>query len=116
MTRYIGLWHGGPSYSEGYWATDAEVFESLAHALHVLRIRATGRRVSMAPRVAEWSDSGVAYAGAVSDSLTPAADGSSLLLAPVATASLESLEADGPYACSHLLEVGPRGGVKVTRL
>ena len=114
--QYIGLWHGGHSYSEGYWATDAESFDSLDHAKHVMRVRWLGVRAPRV-RVVDWADDGTPTIGAVSDSLTPAVDDSAyLLLAPMTSAHLDALETDGPYACSHIVEISARGVPRVTRL
>ena len=113
--QYIGLWHGGSSYSEGYWATDAESFISLAHAKDVMRARWRGCR-AYGVRVVEW-DGNDPREGNESDSLTPAVDDtSSLLLAPMTSAHLDALETDGPYACSHMVEISARGVPRVTRL
>lgn len=124
---YVGLWSGGDGYSAGEWATDAEIFTSLEHARVVMADRyrlGYVLRGANVPHVAEWRESphgehqAYAVAGESGHNLmAPAvAMNSTLLLAPRDRAPLESLETDGPYACTHLLEVGPRGGVKTTRL
>lgn len=122
--EYVGLWQGGPGYSQGEWATDAEVFDSLQHAKAVLAGRYARGSLwpQTVPHVAEWREApgGESYAvkGAQGHNLMcPAvAEGSSILLARRDRTGLTALEVDGPHACTYLLEIGPRGGVKVTRL
>lgn len=116
--QYVGLWHGGDSYSMGEWATDAEVFESLNHAREVVLAR--HRNLSWMARsthAAEWNPGGSARQGNLLDSLaTPAVEGSALWLVPASVANLSALESDGAYACSHQLTIGPRGGVVTHKL
>lgn len=116
MGKYVGLWHGGSSYSFGYWATDAEVFASLEHARDVFECRY--RNISHMARpthAAEWDDDGSAYVGNELPQLaTPCVEGEpNLILAPLERAELFALEKDGYYAATHVIELGPRGGVRL---
>ena len=117
---YIGLWYGGTGYAEGYWAKDLEIFETLEHAKDVLRARKElgYTPISDGTFKVDWDDEGQPYRGEKGLNLdTPAVDESSnILLAPLNGSTLEALEQDGYYACSHLVEFGTRGGVKVTAL
>lgn len=116
---YVGLWYGGSGYAYGSWADDSEVFETLEHAKDVLRARRELGYTPLSEMTFEvaW-DEGHPYRGAKGLNLdTPAVDDTSfILLAPLNGSTLEALEVDGYYACSHLVEFGTRGGVKVTAL
>jgi len=124
MAKYVGLWNGGASYGAGEWALDAEAFTSLDHAEAVLRQRYLNGHTwsGDTPHVIDWTedpDDGAvrAVVGVKGDNLTcPAvSEGSSIILARM-PAELSALEIDGVYAASYILEIGPRGGVKRTRL
>ena len=118
MHKYVALWNGGPSYSEGEWATDAFFVSSLEEAASILQSTYFGRM----PRAVavEWDDiTGQPREDARTlDSVgTPGVQRPSILLALVNPPHemLSALECDGPYACDYLLERGPRGGISVTR-
>lgn len=126
MTEYVGIWNGGAEYRESEWAIDAEIFTSLDQAAAVLADRyALGYVLSPRniPKVAEWDTSPYgpttfARAGHENHNLIApcVAMGSTILLADRTRTNLETLETDGPYACTHRLEIGPRGGVRITKL
>lgn len=114
--KYVGLWYGGSSYSLGEWATDAEVFTSLDHARNVFECRY--RNVSHLARpthAAEWDDNGNAYAGNELPRLaTPCVEGEpNLILTPLNSAELFALESNSYYAATHVIELGPRKGVRL---
>lgn len=103
--RYLGMWHGGPSYSHGEW-TDAEWFDTLADAGDAIRQRERGRDALFryAVRVDQRTDtpcahsewSGGIYLYRITDDVT--AD------------DVESIVTGG-YP-DRLVEFGPRGGVR----
>lgn len=106
--RYIGIWHGGHSYSHGEW-TDAEWFGSLADAVEAIRDRRASHMVPATFRYVmrddardatpcahdEWSGSLMLYR--ITDAVTPD--------------DVEYMIGTGyPDRC---IRFGPRGGVKV---
>jgi hypothetical protein len=112
---YIGLWHGGAGYSHGDWATDAEWFESLDHALEVFEARARNRSHLATPTHAvEYDLDGTPYKGHELDTLaTPVVDDTATLtLARVYGATLYGLEADA----EAVVEFGPDGSIRTTHL
>lgn len=118
--RYVGLWQGGYSYGLGDWQSDAELFESVEHAASTFMQRYhNSRRMVANPPLARWSLDGALFGGEHVQALeTPNVDEhSSLTLVPVGwgstSGSLREVCEGGAY--SHLLEIGPRGGLKVTR-
>jgi|GEM_PF-2145965 len=121
---YVGLWYGGPGYSHGEWAIDAEMFDSIGHAARVLAERyRVGYVLGGVPLAAEWVDDADGNARPVPGEqgrnlICPAvAVGSHILLAKVGTgATLWELESDPYVTCTHMLEIGPHGGVRTVRL
>lgn len=104
MHKYVALWHGGPSYSESNWATDAFFVSTTEEAGDILRATYYGRM----PRAVavEWDDiTGQPRKGATLDTVgTPCATEPYMYLARVRPGDmLSALECDGPYACDYLV-------------
>lgn len=122
MRGYVALWHGGSSYSMGEWAIDAFHVETIADAVEYLRSTRYGR--THAAHAVEWDqdpDTGeiTPRVGARLDSVgTPCVDaGATIILAPMGNADPVVLECEGVYGgASHILTLGPRGGIKVERI
>lgn len=116
--RWVGLWQS-TDYERPEWRRDAEVFHSLQHARDVFESRSRSEHWwGTPPRKLEWLEDGSPH---VSDETTPGdldyyPGSPSMLLVELGWVDLYALETDGPYACSRILTVGPRGGVKITNL
>jgi hypothetical protein len=101
MTRTVyALWHGGSSYSQGELDQDLEVFDSITAAKAEFETRYRSGRYN----TFTYAD------GRSNRDDTPAVDESASMFVYLADPRGDS----DPYP-DRLIEIGPRGGVKVTR-
>lgn len=106
--RYIGMWHGGHSYSSGDW-TDAEWFTSLSDAADAMRdrernFRPTFRHVMRANSTDDTPCAHSEYSGSIAlyriiHAMTPE--------------DVQCMIGEG-YP-DRLVEFGPRGGIRISR-
>jgi len=107
MSTYVGLWHGGSSYSLPEW-NDAETFPSIKAAGEALSERYdSGRHVRFdyITRGTEHTDTPVVEIGST---LTLYVWGRNDSLADLRRV----IETEGAAMADAILEIGPRGGVR----
>lgn len=113
MVKYVGIVSMGPNYSAPDPAVDAYVWDTLDSVRASMRSIARGYGV--AAHVAEWDESGSAYAGYTDGSLTPCADDVTVLIWHNGPGALDSMEREAASAY-RLVRFGPRGGITVERI
>ena len=91
--KYVGIVNMGPNYAAPYWETDAYVWDTLEDVR--ASVRSIRRGYGVAAHVAEWDDTGAAYAGAFDDSCTPCADDVSITVMRNGADVLTLAETDG---------------------